>query len=46
LSPPPAFEGPDFHLEIRFRDAQELQNLLQHLLHLAKEKDFSELTSP
>lgn len=45
LYPPPAFEGPDFHLEIRFRDAGELQKLLEDLTRLARKKEFSEMTS-
>lgn len=45
LYPPPAFEGPDFLLEIRFRNAEELQKLLENLTRLAREKAFSEITS-
>lgn len=45
LQPPPAFEGPDFHLEVRFRDAGELQELLEELSRLAREEEFSGLTS-
>ena len=37
LQPPPALEGPDFHLEIKFRDAGELQQLLDELIRLARE---------
>jgi ParB-like chromosome segregation protein Spo0J len=44
LKPPPAFEGPDFHLEIRFRDAPELQELLQEITRLAAREEFSRLT--
>jgi len=44
LQPPPAFEGPDFHLEVKFRDAAELQELLQDLLRLARDQEFSDLT--
>jgi len=44
LSPPPAFEGPDFHLEIKFRDAPELQKLLEEILRLANQEDFTALT--
>jgi ParB family chromosome partitioning protein len=44
LQPPPAFEGPDFHLEIKFRDAAELQELLEELDRLARDKTFSDLT--
>ena len=45
LSPPPAFEGPDFHLEIKFRDPQELTNLLQELTRLMHKPEFVKLTS-
>jgi ParB family chromosome partitioning protein len=45
LQPPPAFEGPDFHLEVKFRDAAELQELLEELSLLARDKKFSDLTS-
>jgi ParB family chromosome partitioning protein len=41
LRPPPAFEGPDFHLEITFRDAAELAGLLEELHLLTQKKDFS-----
>jgi ParB/Sulfiredoxin domain len=44
LTPPPAFEGPDFHLEIKFRDARELQKLLAELARLTGEEEFSALT--
>ena len=44
LQPPPAFEGPDFHLEVKFRDAAELQELLEELSLLARDKKFSDLT--
>ena len=44
LQPPPAFEGPDFHLEVKFRDAAELQELLGELLRLAQEDEFATLT--
>jgi ParB-like chromosome segregation protein Spo0J len=44
LQPPPALEGPDFHLEIRFQDAAELQKLLDELTRLAREEDFTTLT--
>lgn len=44
LHPPPAFEGPDFLLEIKFRDAPELQQLLEEITRLAQQKDFSSLT--
>jgi ParB/RepB/Spo0J family partition protein len=44
LNPPPAFEGPDFHLEIKFRDAPELQQLLGEILRLTRAEGFDELT--
>jgi ParB-like chromosome segregation protein Spo0J len=44
LQPPPALEGPDFHLEIKFRDAGELQKLLDELARLAREEEFITLT--
>ncbi|MBW1992618.1 MAG: ParB N-terminal domain-containing protein [Deltaproteobacteria bacterium] len=45
LAPPPAFEGPDFILEVRFRDAEELRWLLKDLTRLANQEDFLKLTS-
>ena len=45
LKPPPAFEGPDFHLEIKFRDAPELQELLAEIARLTQQEEFSTLTS-
>jgi hypothetical protein len=44
LQPPPALEGPDFHLEIRFHDAAELQRLLDELVRLVQEEEFTSLT--
>ena len=44
LQPPPAFEGPDFHLEIKFRDGPELQELLKELARLTEEEEFAALT--
>lgn len=44
LQPPPALEGPDFHLEIKFHDAGELQQLLDELTRLAREEEFATLT--
>lgn len=44
LQPPPALEGPDFHLEVKFQDAGELQQLLDELLRLAREEEFAALT--
>ena len=46
LRPPPAFEGPDFAMEINFLDVTELKKLLQELSDLVDTKDFFELTSP
>jgi len=45
LQPPPALEGPDFHLEIKFQDAGELHKILDDLLRLTGEEDFASLTS-
>ncbi|MCL4504184.1 MAG: ParB N-terminal domain-containing protein [Deltaproteobacteria bacterium] len=44
LQPPPAFEGPDFRLEIKFRDAQELESLLEEIARLTAQDDFARLT--
>jgi ParB/RepB/Spo0J family partition protein len=44
LHPPAAFEGPDFHLEVKFRDAPELQHLLAEIVRLARQEDFADLT--
>jgi ParB-like chromosome segregation protein Spo0J len=44
LKPPAAFEGPDFHLEIKFRDSPELQQLLEEITRLAQDPDFADLT--
>jgi ParB-like chromosome segregation protein Spo0J len=44
LKPPPAFEGPDFHLELKFRDAPELKGLLEEIARLTGSEDFSNLT--
>jgi len=44
LHPPAAFEGPDFRLEIKFRDAQELQELLAEITRLTQQEDFTDLT--
>ncbi len=44
LHPPPVFEGPDFQLEIKFRDAPELQQLLTEIDRLTRNQDFSDLT--
>jgi len=45
LKPPPALEGADFHLEVRFRDAGELRRLLDELTRLSGEEGFAKLTS-
>jgi ParB family chromosome partitioning protein len=44
LKPPPAFEGPDFHLEIDFRDVSELAELLEEIARLVRRDEFSALT--
>ena len=44
LQPPPALEGPDFHLEIKFHNAAELQQLLDELSRLVREEEFAALT--
>jgi ParB family chromosome partitioning protein len=45
LSPPPAFEGPDFQLEIKFRDSKELANLLGELTQLIDKPEFEKLSA-
>jgi ParB-like chromosome segregation protein Spo0J len=44
LHPPPVFEGPDFQLEIKFRDALELQELLAEIDRLTRQEGFTDLT--
>jgi ParB/RepB/Spo0J family partition protein len=44
LHPPPAFEGPDFLLEIKFRDAPELHQLLEEVSRLTRAAGFDDLT--
>ncbi len=44
LQAPAAFEGPDFHLEIKFRDAPELQHLLDEIARLTRQEEFAGLT--
>jgi ParB-like chromosome segregation protein Spo0J len=44
LHPPAAFEGPDYHLEINFRDAPELEQLLAEITRLTRQEEFAELT--
>jgi ParB family chromosome partitioning protein len=44
LHPPPAFEGPDFRLEIKFQDAPELQQLLTEITRLTQQAEFADLT--
>ena len=44
LSPPPALEGPDFRLELKFQDAPELQRLLDEIARLSRQEDFAALT--
>jgi hypothetical protein len=43
LKEPPAFEGPDFELSVRFRDNQELRELLQELARQANLPAFKAL---
>jgi hypothetical protein len=43
LHPPAVFEGPDFQLEIKFRDAPELQQLLAEIARLTKAEGFDDL---
>jgi hypothetical protein len=45
LQPPPAFEGPDFRLEVKFQDLRELQKLLAEVLRLTDQEDFTLLTT-
>jgi ParB-like chromosome segregation protein Spo0J len=44
LHPPAVFEGPDFQLEIKFRDAPELQQLLAEIARLTQTDGFNDLT--
>jgi len=44
LHPPAVFEGPDFQLEIKFRDASELQQLLAEIARLTQAEGFDDLT--
>jgi ParB-like chromosome segregation protein Spo0J len=44
LQPPAVFEGPDYHLEIKFRDAPELQQLLAEINGLTQAEEFDDLT--
>jgi ParB family chromosome partitioning protein len=43
LKEPPAFEGPDFELSLKFKDHQELRELLQELARLASLPEFEKL---
>ncbi len=43
LKEPPAFEGPDFELSVKFKDSQELREILQELSRLAHLPDFERL---
>jgi ParB-like chromosome segregation protein Spo0J len=43
LKEPPAFEGPDFELSLKFKDHQELQELLQELARLTNLPEFGNL---
>jgi hypothetical protein len=44
LQPPAAFEGPDYYLAIKFRDAPELRQLLAEIDRLTRQEEFEELT--
>jgi ParB-like chromosome segregation protein Spo0J len=44
LHPPAVFEGPDFQLEIKFRDAPELQQILAEIARLTQAEGFDDLT--
>jgi hypothetical protein len=44
LQPPPAMEGRDFHLEIRFQDPPELKELLAEIARLTGQEEFAALT--
>jgi hypothetical protein len=44
LKPPAAFEGPDYQLEINFRDALELEELLAEIARLTRQEEFADLT--
>jgi ParB/RepB/Spo0J family partition protein len=44
LHPPPAFEGPDFQLEIKFQDAPELEQLLGEIGRMTRAAGFDDLT--
>jgi len=44
LHPPAVFEGPDFQLEIKFRDPPELQQLLAEIVRLTETEGFGGLT--
>jgi ParB-like chromosome segregation protein Spo0J len=43
LKEPPAFEGPDFELSLKFKDHRELKELLQELARLASLPEFEAL---
>jgi ParB-like chromosome segregation protein Spo0J len=43
LKEPPAFEGPDFELSLKFRDHQELRHLLDELARLSGSPEFATL---
>lgn len=43
LQEPPAFEGPDFELSLKFKDSRELRELLEELSRLARLADFEAL---
>ncbi len=43
LKEPPAFEGPDFELSVKFKDSQELGELLKELARLLDGEEFKAL---
>uniref|UniRef100_A0A7V4LD49 ParB/Sulfiredoxin domain-containing protein n=1 Tax=Desulfobacca acetoxidans TaxID=60893 RepID=A0A7V4LD49_9BACT len=45
LSSPPAFEGPDYHLEIKFQNAADLADTLKELTRLLHTDSFAKLTA-
>jgi len=45
LTPPPAFEGPDFHLKLAFRDQKELEQYLTLILQLLRNQELDPLLS-
>jgi ParB family chromosome partitioning protein len=45
LSPPPAFEGPDYHLEIKFQNPADLADTIKELTRLLHTNGFAKLTA-